>query len=106
MVVHALDRVALVAAIREAEPEVIVHELTSIPSRLNIRKFDRDFALTNRLRIEGTDNLLAGARAIGVRRFIAQSYAAWPYARQVAPEPRSARAVLFWKTFVAVNSRS
>jgi Nucleoside-diphosphate-sugar epimerases len=59
---------------------VIIHQLTAIPPRLNLRHFDKEFALTNRLRNEGTDNLLAAARAVGCRRFIAQSYAGW-YAR-------------------------
>jgi nucleoside-diphosphate-sugar epimerase len=66
----------------EIKPEVVVHELTAIPERLNVRHFDRDFELTNRLRTEGTDNLIAGARAAGTRRFVAQSYAAWPYSRE------------------------
>jgi len=81
VVVDALNRDAVIAAIREARPEVVIHQLTAIPARLNLRKFDEEFAQTNRLRMEGTDNLIAGARAAGVRRFIAQSYAAWPYAR-------------------------
>jgi nucleoside-diphosphate-sugar epimerase len=42
------------------------------------------FAVTNRLRTEGTDNLLAAARAVGARKFVAQSYAGWPYAREGA----------------------
>jgi nucleoside-diphosphate-sugar epimerase len=46
-----------------------------------MRYFDRDFALTNRLRSEGTDHLLAAAQASGARRFVAQSFAGWPYAR-------------------------
>lgn len=82
IVVDALDPNAVAKAIRDFRPEIIVHELTAIPGRLNVRKFDQDFALTNRLRMEGTDNLIAGARLAGVRRFIAQSYAAWPYIRQ------------------------
>lgn len=73
------DQVA--SAVGEASPEVIVHELTAIPGSLNLRHFDRDFALTNRLRTEGTDHLLSAGRAVGVRRFIAQSYAGWPLAR-------------------------
>ena len=85
VVADALDRDAVMGAVRDARPEVVVHELTSIPARLNIRKFDREFALTNRLRSEGTDNLLAAARAAGVRRIVAQSHAAWPYARQGGP---------------------
>jgi nucleoside-diphosphate-sugar epimerase len=60
---------------------VIVHQLTAIPATLDLRHFDRDFALTNRLRTEGTDYLLSAGQAVGVRRFVAQSYGAWPYAR-------------------------
>jgi 2-alkyl-3-oxoalkanoate reductase len=81
-VADALDPEATAAAVARARPEVIVHELTAIPESMNYRKLDRTFALTNRLRTEGTDNLLAPARAAGVRRFVAQSYAGWPYARQ------------------------
>ncbi len=68
-------------AVARTEPEVIVHELTAIPAALDMRHFDRDFALTNRLRTEGTDHLLSAGRAVGVRRFVAQSYAGWPFAR-------------------------
>jgi len=64
---------------RECQPDVIVHQLTALPKALNLRKFDRDFAQTNRLRIHGTDNLLAGARTVGCKRIVAQSYAGWPY---------------------------
>jgi hypothetical protein len=53
---------AVMAAIQAAAPDVIVHQLTANPPRINVRKFDHDFALTNRLRTEGTDNLLAAAR--------------------------------------------
>jgi nucleoside-diphosphate-sugar epimerase len=79
---NAFDSRAVMAAVGEAEPEVVVHELTAIPGRLNLHKFDREFELTNRLRTEGTDHLLAAARAVGARRFVAQSFAGWPYARQ------------------------
>jgi 2-alkyl-3-oxoalkanoate reductase len=82
----ALDRDAVVAAVREAAPEVVVHQLTALSSVTgNPRRFDREFALTNRLRTEGTDNLIAGARAAGARRFVAQSFAGWPYARKGGP---------------------
>lgn len=80
VVADALDRAALVAAIQRAEPEVIIHELTALEGVKNFKKFDEEFALTNTLRTEGTDNLLAGARAAGTRRFIAQSYGSWIYA--------------------------
>jgi nucleoside-diphosphate-sugar epimerase len=47
----------------------------------DVKHFDRSFEQTNRLRTDGTDALLAAARETGVRRFVAQSYAGWPYAR-------------------------
>jgi nucleoside-diphosphate-sugar epimerase len=63
----------------------VIHELTAIPEDLNPRKLDRDFAETNRLRTEGMDYLLEASRAAGVRRFVAQSFAAWVYPRTGAP---------------------
>lgn len=80
-VVDALDAAAVSDAIQRAQPEVIIHELTSIPASLNLRRLDYEFALTNRLRTKGTDNLIAAARKAGCHRLIAQSYAGWPYAR-------------------------
>src|SRR3984893_5401681 len=80
VVADALDPVQVAQAVARAKPDVIVHQLTAIGS-LDVRHFDRDFALTNRLRTEGTDHLLSAGQAIGVRRFVAQSYAGWPYAR-------------------------
>jgi nucleoside-diphosphate-sugar epimerase len=50
-----------------------------------MRNFDRAFEQTNRLRTQGTDNLLAAAREASVRRFVAQSYAGWPFARRGGP---------------------
>ncbi len=73
-VVDVFDADALGAAMREAAPEVVVHQLTSLPDRLDFRKEDL-YVLTNRLRTEGTRNLLDGARAAGARRFISQSIA-------------------------------
>jgi nucleoside-diphosphate-sugar epimerase len=82
VVADALNENAVMAAVRQAEPEVVVHQLTAIPPNTNPRKFDREFELTNRLRTEGTDHLLAAARAAGARRFVAQSFAGWPHARE------------------------
>ncbi|MGI8678269.1 MAG: NAD-dependent epimerase/dehydratase family protein [Jatrophihabitans sp.] len=76
------EQVADAAA--RAQPEVIVHELTAIPETLDMRHFDRDFEMTNRLRTEGTDHLLSAGQAIGVRRFVAQSYTGWPFPRSGA----------------------
>jgi nucleoside-diphosphate-sugar epimerase len=83
-IVDALDPEQIAAAVAESQPEVIIHQLTSITA-LDMRHFDRDFALTNRLRTEGTDHLLSAGRAVGIKRFIAQSYTSWPYARTGGP---------------------
>jgi nucleoside-diphosphate-sugar epimerase len=80
VVADALDPEQVADVVARTRPEVIVHQLTAI-SAFDPKHFDREFALTNRLRTEGTDHLLSAGRAVGVRRFIAQSYAAWPYVR-------------------------
>lgn len=85
VVADALDPDSVARAVALAEPEVIVHQLTAIPHALDMRHFARDFAQTNRLRTEGTDHLLAAARAVGARRFVAQSYAPALYARVGGP---------------------
>jgi nucleoside-diphosphate-sugar epimerase len=64
---------------------VIVHQLTALSGSLDMRHIDRAFGETNRLRTEGTDHLLAAGRAVGVRRFVAQSFAGWPSARTGGP---------------------
>jgi nucleoside-diphosphate-sugar epimerase len=80
VVADALDPDQVAEAVGRARPDVIVHQLTAIPARLDLRHFDRDFALTSRLRTEGTDHLLSAGQAVGARRFVAQSYFAL-YAR-------------------------
>jgi len=77
MLMNALDGKEVLRTVLQAGPDVIIHGLTAIPANLDFRKFDDGFELTNRLRTLGTDHLLAAARAAGVRRFIAQSYAGW-----------------------------
>ena len=81
VVADALDPDAVAQAVAAAEPEVIVHQLTALSGSIDLRHMDRFFALTNRLRTEGTDHLLAAGRAVGARRFVAQSFAGWPFAR-------------------------
>ena len=56
-------------------PDVVIHQLTSIPPKISPRKVGEQFAATNRLRTEGTYVLMEAARAVGVRRFLAQSVA-------------------------------
>ena len=78
VVADALDPDQVARAVAEASPEAIIHELTALSGRLDMRRFDRAFAETNRLRTEGTDHLRAAGRGGGVRRFLAQSFAGWP----------------------------
>ena len=73
VIADALDPEQVAAAVGNAQPDVIVHQLTAIET-LDMRHFDRDFAVTSRLRTEGTDHLLSAGQAIGVERFVAQSY--------------------------------
>lgn len=84
VVADALDREQVIAAVRGARPEVVVHELTAI-GPLNTRNLDAAFVATNRLRTEGTDNLIEAARAAGARRFVGQSFAPWSYKREGGP---------------------
>jgi nucleoside-diphosphate-sugar epimerase len=81
VVVDGLDREAVIAAVRDAAPEVIVHQMTALADMRSLRRLDREFAATNELRTRGTDNLLAAAAEAGTRRVIAQSYTGWPNER-------------------------
>jgi nucleoside-diphosphate-sugar epimerase len=83
--VDPLDAAALRDAVVAARPDVVVHQLTALSELGMSRNFDRAFALTNRLRTEGTDNLIAAAKAAGARRLVWQSYAGWPYERTGGP---------------------
>jgi len=80
-VADGLDAGSVRAAVAASNPDVLVHEMTDLRSKLDLRHFDRSFANSNRLRTIGTDNLLVAAREVGVKRFIAQSFCGWPYAR-------------------------
>jgi nucleoside-diphosphate-sugar epimerase len=85
VVADALDPDQVADAVGRAKPDVIVHQLTAIGS-VDPRHLDRDFALTNRLRTEGTDHLLSAGHAVGVRRFVAQSNGTYfSYARTGGP---------------------
>jgi 2-alkyl-3-oxoalkanoate reductase len=72
-------------AVASAEPDAIVHQMTSLAGMTNLRHFDREFAVTNALRMNGTDYLLAAAAAAGVRMFVAQSYTGWTNDRRGGP---------------------
>jgi len=81
VVMDGLDAASVGEAVARSEPEAVVHEMTGLAASLELRRFDEGFALTNELRTKGTDHLLAAADAIGVPRFVAQSFAGWPNAR-------------------------
>jgi 2-alkyl-3-oxoalkanoate reductase len=90
VVADALDPDAVAQAVASAEPEVIVHQLTALSGPMSVRDarhLERSvaFTLTNRLRTEATDHLLAAGRAVGARRFVAQSFGAWRFARMGGP---------------------
>jgi len=81
VVADGLDRAAVLRAVTSAAPEVVIHQMTGLAAMTSLKRFDEEFTVTNRLRTEGTDHLLAAARAAGLRRVIAQSYGNWNYAR-------------------------
>jgi nucleoside-diphosphate-sugar epimerase len=85
VVADGLDGASVITAVRHARPEVVIHQMSALGGTIDLRRFDRDFALTNRLRTEGLDHLIAAARACGVRRVIAQSYGSWNFERSGGP---------------------
>lgn len=82
VVMNGLDASAVGEAVARAKPDAIVHQMTALGTKPDLRHFDDWFAETNRLRTEGTRHLLGAARATGVTTFVAQSYAGWPSAPQ------------------------
>jgi nucleoside-diphosphate-sugar epimerase len=90
VVADALDPDAVTRAVESAAAEVIVHELTALSGKMSMRDArhpERSSAaiMTNRLRIEATDHLLAAGRAVGARRFVAQSFGAFRFTRTGGP---------------------
>jgi nucleoside-diphosphate-sugar epimerase len=85
VVVDGLDRDGMMRAVTSSEPEVVIHEMTALAGVSDFKHFDDEFALTNRLRTEGLDYLLAAAREAGARRIVAQSFGNWNYERSGAP---------------------
>ena len=84
--VDVLDAVAVREVVLENEPEAIVHQATALANVKFSRNMDKVTAKTSELRTTGTDALLAAAREAGVRRFVAQSVAAFSrYAREGGP---------------------
>src|SRR5918912_1442482 len=81
LVMDGLDADGVNRTVRNARPDVVIHQLTALTGVTNLRRFDDEFELTNRLRTEGVDHLLKAARAAGARRFLAQSFTGWPNIR-------------------------
>jgi nucleoside-diphosphate-sugar epimerase len=81
VLMDGLSEEAVMEAVSAERPEVIVHEMTALSGRSDLRHFDRWFAVTNALRTTGTDNLARAARETGVTRFVAQSYTGWSNSR-------------------------
>jgi len=90
VVADALDPDTVAQAVASAEPEVIVHQLTALAGKLSAKDMRHPehsalATMTNRLRTEATDHLLAASRAVGARRFVAQSFGAFRWARTGGP---------------------
>jgi nucleoside-diphosphate-sugar epimerase len=85
VVLDGLDAEAVMRAVVAARPEVVIHQMTSLAGPMDLKKFDQHFAMTNRLRTEGVDNLIRAARAAGARRLIAQSYSGMTNIREGGP---------------------
>ena len=85
VVVDGLDSAGMTKAVAGAEPEAVVHQMTALAGKADLRRFDRWFAVTNELRTKGTDILLTAGRRAGVERFVAQSYTGWTNPAAGAP---------------------
>ncbi len=85
VVLDGRDGEAVRRAVLEAEPEVVVHQMTALSGDLDFRRFAETFAETNRLRTETTDIMIEAAVEAGARRFIAQSFAGWPNEQSGGP---------------------
>ncbi len=101
-----LDRDAVLRSVADAAPEVVVHQATALSRPTSLRRFDRTFADTNRLRTVGLDNLLEAAKGAGAKQFVAQSFTGWPNERRggrvkteadpLDPNPPAAARATLW----------
>jgi nucleoside-diphosphate-sugar epimerase len=85
VIMDGLDRASVMAAVEAARPDVIVHQMTALAKVTGVRNFDREFALTNRLRTEGTHYLVEAAMGNGVGRVVVQSFTGWTNERSGSP---------------------
>lgn len=77
VIMDGTDEASIRRAVLDAQPEVLVHQLTSLGGRFDFKRFDETFAVTNELRTRGTDALIAAAREAGTGRIVVQSYTGW-----------------------------
>jgi nucleoside-diphosphate-sugar epimerase len=84
-VLDLLDRDAVRRLVLDTKPDAIAHQATALAGGVDFKRFAESFVQTNRLRTDGTDNLLAAAQEAGVERFVAQSHEPWRYARVGGP---------------------
>ena len=80
LVLDVLDAAATRSAVAQVRPDAIIYQATALAGRRFGRSLDKTFAPTNRLRTDGTDNVIAAARSAGVRQLVAQSFAPYRYA--------------------------
>lgn len=85
VVLDGLDGDAVRRAVLDAQPEVVIHQMTALGGDFDLRRFAETFAVTNRLRTQTTDHLLSAAAEAGAKRFIAQSFAGWPNEQRGGP---------------------
>jgi len=85
IVLDGLNRNAAIDTVVASRPDAIVHQMTALASVRSLKNFDKEFAVTNRLRTEGTEHLIAAAQAAGTRKLVVQSYTGWPNERTGGP---------------------
>jgi nucleoside-diphosphate-sugar epimerase len=85
VIVDPLDEDAVVRAVSDAAPHVIINELTALSRFKDLKHFDDEFEETNRLRTEGLDHLLTAARIVGTSRVLVQGFTGWPNIREGGP---------------------
>lgn len=87
-IVDVFDRAALHEVLQQVRPDVVVHQLTDLPPKLDPAQMADAIGRNARVRREGTANLVAAALAAGCRRMVAQSIA-WAYAEGPLPHRES-----------------
>jgi nucleoside-diphosphate-sugar epimerase len=76
-VANVFDAEAVRAAVRRAQPEVVIEQLTALPKTYTAESMRVAGEFNQRIRLDGGANLLAAAQAAGVRRYLRQSIAFW-----------------------------